>query len=59
MKVIIVNDSKTAKEFLNVVNSIYKYDESFIRPLDQDIEKVFDPSRNPFFKHGKCVRWIL
>ncbi len=59
MKIIIVNDSKTEKEFLNVVNSIYKNDQAFIRPLDQDIEKVFDSVRNPFFKHGKCVRWIL
>ena len=52
MKIIFVNDSKTEKEFLNVVNS-------YIRPLDQDIEKVFNINRNPFFKHGKCVRWIL
>ena len=59
MKIIIVNDPKTEKEFLNVVNSIYKYDKAFIRPLDQDIEKIFDSNRNPFFKHGKCIRWIL
>lgn len=59
MKIVIVNDSKTEKEFLNVVTSIYQNDQAFIRPLDQDIEKVFDRHSNPFFKHGKCVRWIL
>ena len=59
MKIIIVNNSKTEKEFLNIVNSIYKNDQAYIRPLDQDIEKVFDEKRNTFFTHGKCVRWIL
>lgn len=59
MNIQLVNDPKTEKEFLNVVNTIYKDDQAFIRPLDQDIEKVFDPKRNPFFNHGKCTRWIL
>lgn len=59
MKIILVNDKQSEKEFLNVVNHIYKDDHSFIRPLDQDIEKVFDAASNPFFEHGKCVRWIL
>ena len=59
MKIEFVNNNKTAQEFLNVVNSIYKDDQAYIRPLNQDIEKVFDPKKNPFFNYGKCVRWIL
>lgn len=59
MKIVAVNDNQTKKEFLEVVNKIYAEDNNWIRPLDSDIEKVFDPNKNPFFMHGKCTRWIL
>ncbi|WP_321318968.1 hypothetical protein [Labilibaculum sp.] len=32
---------------------------NWIRPLDSDIEKVFDPKQNKMFAHGECIRWIL
>src|SRR5690606_4104502 len=38
---------------------LYKNDENWIRPLDKDIEKVFDPAKNKYFQHGECTRWIL
>jgi hypothetical protein len=59
MKIVAVNDKETKKEFLNVVEKIYTNDKNWIRPLDQDIEKVFDKNSNPFFGHGQCERWIL
>ena len=59
MKIVAVTDNQTKKEFLEVVNKIYIEDKNWIRPLDSDIEKVFDPNKNPFFLHGKCNRWIL
>lgn len=59
MKIIPVKDKESCSEFLNVSSFIYKDDLAYIRPLDQDIEKVFDESSNVFFSHGKCVRWIL
>lgn len=59
MKIVPVKDSRTQKEFLNIVDTIYKDDLNWIRPLDQDIEKIFDPTKNPFFQHGQCTRWIL
>lgn len=59
MKIVPVKDSSTQKEFLNIVETIYKDDRNWIRPLDQDIEKIFDPTKNPFFQHGQCARWIL
>ena len=31
----------------------------WIAPLRQDVEKVFNPAKNPFFSHGECERWIL
>ena len=54
-----VNDKKTAKSFLLFPVSLYKNDKSYIRPLDQDVEKVFDPKQNKLFRQGECIRWIL
>jgi hypothetical protein len=59
MQIIQVNDAKTRKEFLQVPHLIYKNDKNWICPLDQDIEQIFDPQKNPFFGHGVCQRWIL
>ncbi|MES2455838.1 MAG: GNAT family N-acetyltransferase [Bacteroidota bacterium] len=59
MTIIPVSDKSTVRAFLNVAQFIYKDDPNWINPLEQDIEGVFNPDRNPFFKHGKCVRWIL
>ena len=54
-----VLNEKQAKEFLLLPVSLYKNDENWVRPLDNDITKVFDPAKNPFFKHGECTRWLL
>jgi len=47
------------KAFLQVANDIYKNDPNWIRPLDKDIEEVFDTKKNKFFKRGECTRWLL
>jgi len=59
MKVIAVSNHQTQKQFLDVVNHLYRDDKAYIRPLDQDVEKIFNAKQNPFFKHGQCTRWIL
>ncbi len=45
--------------FLTVVNRIYKGNDVYVRPLDKDIEGIFDPKKNKYFRHGKATRWIL
>ncbi len=45
--------------FLNVAVDLYRNDPNWIRPLDKDIENVFDPEKNKFFKKGNCKRWVL
>lgn len=45
--------------FLDVPLAIYKDDKHWIRPLDKDIEEVFDAAANKFFKQGECTRWVL
>src|SRR5450432_2213918 len=59
MKLIEVNSAKTQKQFLEVPLSIYRNDPHWIRPLDIDINAVFDHQKNKLLKNGDAVRWIL
>jgi hypothetical protein len=59
MELIEVNDIKSREEFLMLPVRLYKNDPNWIRPLDTDIESVFDPKSNKYFRHGECTRWIL
>jgi len=60
MYLVEVNNSKQRKLFLELPISIYKNDNQWIRPLDKDIEKVFDPKLNKLFaRKGKAIRWNL
>ena len=59
MTIVPVSDKQTSKDFLEVARFIYKNDKNWICPLDQDINTIFNPDKNPFFKHRKCQRWLL
>lgn len=59
MQVVAVVTSKQQREFLVVPVNIYKNDPNWIRPLDKDINDVFDPKANKFFRHGSCIRYLL
>lgn len=59
MKILEVNSPKLVREFLMLPVRLYKQEPCWIRPLDKDIESVFDPERNKTFRHGECIRWIL
>jgi len=54
-----VSDKKTAREFLEVNVLVNKNDPNYIRPLDKDINEVFDAQKNKAFRHGEAMRWIL
>jgi hypothetical protein len=43
------------RDFLDVVDYIYKDDKAFIRPLDLDLKERLSPKKNPFFEHGEGV----
>src|SRR6056297_3180774 len=58
-KIVEVNNPKRAKEFIMLPVRLYKNEKNFIRPLDQDVEDVFDPSKNKFFRNGEAIRWLL
>ena len=43
------------KDFLNVVDVIYRDDPRYIRPLDMDLSDRLNPKKNPFFEHADGV----
>jgi len=45
--------------FIRLPIKLYKDHPHWIRPLDQDIEAVFNHEKNKAFRHGECIRWIL
>jgi len=59
MQLIPVNDAAAAKEFLQVSVNLYKNDPKWIRPLDRDIDEVFNKEKNKAFRFGEVVRWNL
>ncbi len=59
MQVIEVSTPEHKTAFLNVVTDIYKSIKAYVRPLDKDIEGIFDTQKNKYFRHGKATRWIL
>ncbi len=48
-----------ARLFLELPQQIYADDKNWIRPLNNDIEDVFNQAKNKFFKHGECTRFLL
>lgn len=60
MYTIEVKNNKTRKQFLNFPVKLYADDSNWIRPLNKDIEKIFDPKQNKLFaRGGKAIRWNL
>lgn len=59
MRITEVTTSAHADEFLNFPVRLYKNEKNWIRPLDKDIESVFDREKNKTFRNGECARWIL
>lgn len=59
MKLTEVKSPTSAKEFIDVNVLLNKHDLNYIRPLDKDINQVFDKDKNKTFRLGELKRWIL
>ncbi|WP_439882946.1 hypothetical protein ACSX1A_07210 [Pontibacter sp. MBLB2868] len=59
MQLIEVTTPELAQEFLMVQVKLYKKDLNYIRPLDKDINNVFDPKKNKLLRDSEAIRWIL
>src|SRR5689334_23237127 len=54
-----VSTPEDAREFLMLPVRLYRNTPVWIRPLDKDVENVFDAEHNKTLRHGQCTRWIL
>lgn len=59
MRIQEVSTAQQADAFLLLPVKLYKNEPNWIRPLDKDINTVFDKTRNKAFRNGECIRWIL
>ena len=54
-----VTTNKLIQQFHPLPFSIYKNDNNWIPHIKQDVEKVFDPTKNKAHANGKIIRWLL
>jgi GNAT superfamily N-acetyltransferase len=60
MKLVQVSDKKSAAAFFDVPRAIYATDKNYIPPIQQDIEKIFNPTKNKLYKlDAEAERWVL
>jgi hypothetical protein len=59
MNLIEVKTPLEAKWFIEINALIQQDVPNYIRPLNKDVEQVFDPKQNKAYRHGECARWIL
>jgi hypothetical protein len=54
-----VKNRKAQKAFLEVPRILYRDDDTWVCPFDKEINSIFDPEKNVYFKHGEASRWLL
>lgn len=59
MQLLEVLDKAGAKEFIQANVEINRNMKNYIRPLDKDVNEVFDKEKNKAFRFGECTRWVL
>jgi len=59
MQLILVTDKSLEKEFLLANVEVNRPHAAYIRPLDNDVNEVFDREKNKAFRHGEIARWVL
>jgi hypothetical protein len=54
-----VNGGRAVKrDFLDLVDRVYRDDPNYVRPLDMDVGDRLDAKKNPFFDHGEASAWV-
>ena len=59
MNITKVTNKKTRNEFTKAAKIIYKNDATWVCPMDNQIDAVFDPKQNTYYNHGIADRWVL
>ncbi|PKP52655.1 MAG: hypothetical protein CVT92_07955 [Bacteroidetes bacterium HGW-Bacteroidetes-1] len=50
---------KQEAKWLAFPSKLYKDDPYYVRPLDQDIKKLFNKESNKLLRKGEAIRWVL
>lgn len=59
MNIVEVKSIQDKREFLEVAARINSAFPNYVRPLDNDINEVFDKKKNKYYENGKACRWLL
>ncbi len=59
MQVIEVTKRLGSNDFLKVNVLMNRHNPKYIRPLNNEVNDVFNPAKNKAFKYGTAKRWIL
>lgn len=59
MQLFEVNTTDLANDFIKVNVQILQHTNCYIRPLDKDINEVFDTKKNKSFRNGEAIRWVV
>jgi len=59
MNIIKVRNKFEISEFHQITNQLYEDDKNWIPHIQQDVESVFNPSKNSYHKNGDIERFIL
>jgi hypothetical protein len=59
MQILEVTDATLAKDFIAANVLLNAGNPHYIRPLDNEVNDVFDPEKNKNYKYGSTKRWVL
>ncbi len=59
MKIVEVNNAHTQQQFIQANVAINKNLPNYVRPLNVEINEIFDTSTNKYFNYGTAKRWIV
>jgi len=59
MKITPVAGAALDQLFVTMAPPLYSEDPNYIRPLDADVQAVFNVQKNPRYQNGDCARWLL
>jgi len=54
-----VLSKKDIRQWLEFPSRLYKKDPHYVRPMDHEIEKIFDRKQNKLFRYGDAARFLL
>jgi hypothetical protein len=53
-----ITAGSSLRDFLDVVDDIYRDDPKYVRPLNLELSERLNPKKNPFFLHAEGTRFV-